>query len=229
MEGRLVAVEVLTSFITPDGTAVSWNDVTDILTPEYKWLNFVRQLHCVIEWKSWFICHKVCVSLNLDGDTAMWLLRDRHIQDLITAMPFIRLEIHEYFPVEGKDPFGLLKSLRAHSVLWLDDVGSGSRNNFGPLVQGYFGAAKIDKAFFWQHYANEWTLLDKVIRDLAHYAGNVIVEGVEHEAHLYSLGCHPYCWLQGRLFCRTELESLSNLPLWITKEKIFSMEVLNRE
>lgn len=209
--GRLRAVEVLTAFTTPDGDAASWSDVTDILTPEYKWLNFVRQLHAVREWQDWLGRHQVCVSLNLDGDTAQWLVRDRHIQALLTAMPFIRLEVHEHFPAEGKDRHGLLTLLQAHSALWLDDVGSGSRNNFGLLVRGYFGAAKIDKAFFWQHHATDGVRLGKLIRDLARYAGHVIVEGIEHEGHLRSLAGHPDCWLQGHLFCRTGLEHLNHI------------------
>ena len=43
MTGRLKAVELLTGFTGPDGRVVSWTDMTDILTPAYKWLNFVRQ------------------------------------------------------------------------------------------------------------------------------------------------------------------------------------------
>lgn len=214
--GRLMAVEVLTAFTTRDGDEVSWSDVTDILTPEYKWLNFVRQLHAVHEWQDWLGRHQVCVSLNLDGDTALWLLRDRHIQALLATMPFIRLEVHEHFPAERKDQHGLLKLLHAHSALWLDDVGSGSRNNFGLLVRGYFDAAKIDKVFFWQHHATDGVLLGKIIRDLIRYAGHVIVEGIEHEGHVRSLADHPDCWLQGHLFSRTGLEHLNRIPLGIS-------------
>lgn len=69
MAGRLVAMEVLTSFTTPEGNAVSYNDVTDILTPEYKWLNFVRQLYGVSCWQNWLVRHHIVISLNVDADT----------------------------------------------------------------------------------------------------------------------------------------------------------------
>ncbi|HCR3450468.1 TPA: hypothetical protein ON570_004115 [Citrobacter werkmanii] len=215
MTGRLVAMEVLTAFTTPEGKAVSWAGVTDILTPEYKWLNFVRQLLCVRQWQDWFDRHQLCVSLNLDGDTAIWLLRDRHVQTLLTTMPFIRLEVNEMFPCAIKD--GLLGHLLPHADLWLDDVGSGNRNNFGLLVRGYFGAAKIDKVFFWQHHdTTDMAGLGKVIRDLTRYAGHVIVEGIEHPGHLSPLTGYPDCWLQGYLFPRADIEHITDIPLDIT-------------
>jgi len=214
-EGCLVAVEVLTSFTTPDGIIVSWSDVTDILTPEYKWLNFVRQLHGLLDWQDWLAQHQICASLNLDGDTAIWLLRDRNIQALVSRMPFIRFEVHEHFPSEGKVQLSLLKLLHASFVLWLDDVGSGSGNNFDLLVHGYFGAAKLDKAFFWLHHVTNRAQLGKTIRDLGRYAGNVIVEGVESKMHLQSLAGFPDCWLQGHLFSRARLGSLSQIPRYL--------------
>ncbi|ANZ87466.1 EAL domain-containing protein [Citrobacter freundii complex sp. 2024EL-00228] len=215
MAGRLVAMEVLTSFTTPEGNAVSYNDVTDILTPEYKWLNFVRQLYGVSCWQNWLVRHHIVISLNVDADTAVWLLRDKAVLSMIAKMPFIRLEVHEHFPTSDKEKRGLLHHLRPHASMWLDDVGSGSHNNFGLLIRGYFSGAKIDKSFFWQHHVSDKAWLGKVIRDLTRFAGNVIVEGVEHTGHTMALMTTPHCWLQGHLFQRTDIDRIPEVPLWI--------------
>lgn len=206
--GRLRAVEMLTAFTTPDGESVSWGGVSDILTPEYKWLNFVRQLRCLRQCQNWFLRHQVFASLNLDAETAVWLLRDRGVLTSLATLPFLRLEVHEQF-----DNDGLLHHLRPYASLWLDDVGSGSRDSFRLLVSGVFSGAKIDKAFFWRHHAADAALLGKVIRDLVRYAGHVVVEGIEHQGHRLSLPENPRCWLQGYLFQRTPVEEVSHIPL----------------
>ncbi|APZ68600.1 hypothetical protein LFZ43_22920 [Salmonella enterica subsp. enterica serovar Wandsworth str. SA20092095] len=213
MTGRLKAVELLTRFTVPDGRVVSWIDVTDILTPEYKWLNFVRQLVCIRHYQDWFTRHGVVLSLNLDEETAHWLVRDDDVLALLSTVACIRLEINELFTSSDRENQGMLKLLRKHAMLWLDDVGSGSHDNFDLLVRGYFSGAKIDKSFFWQHHLSNTTQLEKVIRDLTRFAGHVVVEGVEHSQHLLSLSGAPHCWLQGYLFPCTSLESLLSIPL----------------
>ncbi|HFV9915593.1 TPA: EAL domain-containing protein [Salmonella enterica subsp. diarizonae serovar 61:l,v:z35] len=213
--GHLRAVELLTAFTTPEGTPVSWNDVTEILTPEYKWLNFVRQLGCIRQHHAWLHRHGIAVSLNLDEETAHCLIRDEDVLALLSGMPCVRLEIHECFITSDLDRQGLLGRLCRHVALWLDDVGSGSLNNFDLLVKGYFSGAKMDKSFFWQHHNTGTGQLEKVIRDLTRFAGQVVVEGVETPEHLHSLSRSPHCWLQGYLFARSGMESLQRIPLMI--------------
>lgn len=212
MTGRLKAVELLTGFTGSDGQMVSWTDVTDILTPEYKWLNFVRQLRCIRQHQNWFIRHGIAVSLNLDEETAHWLVRDDSVLAALSKMPYIRVEINEDFTSSVREKQGLLGRLRQFAALWLDDVGSGSHNNFDLLVRGYFSGAKIDKSFFWQNHLSNITLLEEVVRDLTRFAGHVVVEGIEHSQHLLSLARAPHCWLQGYLFPRTGLELLPSVP-----------------
>ncbi|EDQ9689877.1 hypothetical protein C3433_27075 [Citrobacter freundii] len=213
--GQLKAVEVLTGFTTAGGNDVSWNELTDILTPEYKWLNFVRQLHVIRQVQDWLIPHRIMVSVNLDEETAHCLVADENVLALLSAMPFIRLEVNECFTSSYKEKHGLLTVLRRHADLWLDDVGSGSHNNFELLVRGYFSGAKIDKSFFWQHHATHTERLDKVIRDLTRYAAHVIVEGIETREHLKFLVSTPQCWMQGYYFPRVRAEHIRMLPLWL--------------
>ena len=123
MAGRLVAMEVLTSFTTPEGNAVSYNDVTDILTPEYKWLNFVRQLYGVSCWQNWLVRHHIVISLNVDADTAVWLLRDKAVLSMIAKMPFIRLEVHEHFPTSDKEKRGNEKLIADRTLLRIKCAG----------------------------------------------------------------------------------------------------------
>lgn len=215
LSGHLKAVELLTAFTTPDGTQASWNDVTDILTPEYKWLNFVRQLGCIRQYHPWLLRHGIAVSLNLDEETAHGLVRDEDVLTLLSSMPSVRLEIHECFTTSDREKKGLLGRLRRYVALWLDDVGSGNLNNFDLLVKGYFSGAKVDKSFFWQHHNTGTGQLEKVIHDLTRFAGHVVVEGVETPEHLHSLSRSPHCWLQGYLFARSGIESLRHIPLMI--------------
>lgn len=216
MTGRLRAVELLTGFTEPDGQIVSWTMVTDILTPEYKWLNFVRQLGCIRHYQDWFARHGIAVSLNLDEETAYWLVSDNYVLTLLSTITCIRLEINEFFTDSEKGKQGVLWRISQHAALWLDDVGSGNRNNFDLLIKGYFSGAKVDKSFFWQHHATNTALLEKVIRDLTRFANHVVVEGIESPQHINALAGTPTCWLQGYLFQRTRMAFLPCIPL-ITK------------
>lgn len=217
LNGHLKAVELLTAFTSPDGTRVSWSDVTEILTPEYKWLNFVRQLGCIRQHHAWLQRHGIAVSLNLDEETAHVLVRDEDVLTLLSGLPCVRLEINECFTSSDREKQCLLGRLRHYVALWLDDVGSGSLNNFDLLVRGYFSGAKMDKSFFWHHHSSETGLLEKVIRDLTRFAEHVVVEGIETPEHLLSLSRSPHCWLQGYLFDRSGIESLQHIPLMTKK------------
>lgn len=213
LSGHLKAVELLTSFTTTDRTRVSWNDVTEILTPEYKWLNFVRQLGYIRQHHTWLHHHGIAVSLNLDQETAHSLVRDEGVLTLLSGMRCVRLEINECFTASDREKQSLLGRLRHYVALWLDDVGSGSLNNFDLLVRGYFSGAKMDKSFFWKHHITDQLLLEKVIRDLTRFAGHVVVEGIEKPEHLRCLAGSPQCWLQGYLFKNVPADYIRDIPL----------------
>lgn len=217
LTGRLKAVELLTVFTTTEGTRISWNEVTDILTPEYKWLNFVRQLCCVRQYRDWFLRHDIAASLNLDEETALSLVRDEDVLNLLSQLSCVRLEINECFSSSDKEKHRLLGRLRQHAALWLDDVGSGHLNNFDLLVRGFFSGAKMDKSFFWQSHDTDTALFGKVIRDLMRFAGQVVVEGIEKPEHLLTLAGTPHCWMQGYLFRGAEIAFLQDIPLMVNK------------
>jgi len=216
MQGRLKAVEILTRFINTNGETVSFSDVQHLLCAEDKWLNFQQQLRIVQLFQDYISQHQVLVSLNIDAGIAEQLIENHEVLDVLAKAAYIHLEVSEDFPhCQSYYSGSLLHHLRAYAHLWLDDVGSGSKNNFNYLTQGIFRAAKIDKAFFWQHQHDDTDTLGKIIRDLTRYAGNVVVEGIEKKEQVMLLLPYSHCWLQGYLFQSVDIENFKQLPLHI--------------
>lgn len=215
--GRLMAIEVLTKFISARGETLSYTHAQLFLTAEDKWENFQRQLRTVLLWKDYCLQHEIIVSLNVDEQIVERLMASFACLNILSKCPFINLEVSEHFPNYDKsDHESPLCRLLPFTQLWLDDVGSGCKNNFNFLTKGLFKAAKIDKAFFWKHQSDEQSdRLGKTIRDLSRYAGVVVIEGVETLEHLRMLAPFSHCWLQGFLFQSVNLEHFKTLPLYI--------------
>ncbi|MGS4678234.1 EAL domain-containing protein [Enterobacter soli] len=215
--GRLRAVEVLTKFINESGEILSYTSVQSGMTSDDKWNTFQRQMRCIVLWEEYFLQHQLLVSLNVDAEIVERLIENKACLTLLSAAPFLHLEVSEDFPHSSagcaRSP---LHKLLPFTQLWLDDVGSGRQNNFNCLTKGIFKAAKIDKAFFWQHQGHEGIeRLGKAIRDLSRYADVVIVEGIERLEHLRLLAPFSHCWLQGFLFKIVEIEHFKTIPLYI--------------
>lgn len=216
MQGRLMAVEILTRFISHGGEIKSYSAIQSLLRAEDKWLNFQQQLQRIQLFQDYISQHQVLVSLNIDADIAERLIANHKILNVLSESTYIHLEVSEDFPhCQFCDAGSPLHHLRAYTRLWLDDVGSGSRNNFNCLTKGIFKAAKIDKTFFWQHQHDNVEKLGKIIRDLTRYAGNVVVEGIETKEQVMLLAPYSHCWLQGFLFQSVDIEHVKQLPLYL--------------
>lgn len=213
ISGRLVAIEILTSFTTLNGAKVSYKDVKPKLTPEYRWTNFARQLYYIKRNEAWFHYNNIKASLNIDECTAIHLINSKNTLHMVCSLPFINLEVHEDFPSQENHGQNIISELHKWIPIWLDDVGSGSTNNFDLLKKGYFNAAKIDKDFFWRNYNSKTKLLDKVIIALSKHTDQVVIEGIETLAHINSLLPYPHCWLQGYLFPRQNIRKIKKIPV----------------
>ncbi|MBB1202668.1 EAL domain-containing protein [Enterobacteriaceae bacterium 89] len=216
MQGHLKAVEILTRFHDDYGEVKSFLEVHGLLSAEDKWLNFQLQLRSVQLFQDYIGQHQVLVSLNIDADIAVRLMASQSFLKILSEAPYIRLEVSEDFPqCRFCDTSSPLHHLRAYTHLWLDDVGSGSKNNFNCLTKGLFEAAKIDKTFFWKHQHDGVEFLGKIIRDLTRFAGSVIVEGIEKPEQVKLLASYSQCWLQGYLFESVDIEHFKKLPLYL--------------
>lgn len=217
LSGRMMALEVLTRFISECNKTLSYMDVQSLLTTEDKWSNFLRQIRSILLWKDYFLQHQLIVTVNVDSEIVERLLREPTYLKVLSISSFINFEVNEDFPHSSRCcENSLLCRLLPYTRLWLDDVGSGRKNNFNCLTKGVFRAAKIDKAYLWQHQnAEETDRLANTIRDLSRYADVVVVEGVENNEHVRRLAPFSHCWLQGYLFKSCDIENFKTLPLYI--------------
>ncbi|HBQ8624416.1 TPA: phosphodiesterase MrkJ, partial [Klebsiella pneumoniae] len=93
--------------------------------------------------------------------------------------------------------------------LWLDDFGSGYAGI--NAIRGYhFDYVKIDKDFFWHLMRKESgrQLMDALVTFLSRNHHNVIIEGVESEAHKEWLQGMEWFAIQGHYWREVSIEQL---------------------
>lgn len=213
--GRLKAIEILTRFSEPDGKLLSYSAVEVQLKSHDRWNIFCEQMREVMLWANYISKHNLLISLNIDGDVAEHLVNDHAILQVLRSAPYINLEVSENFErIDLSSNISTLFTIREYIDLWLDDIGSGSRDNFDLLSKRFFKVAKIDKYFFWKSIIKNG-LIDRVIKKLEYCAEIVVVEGVEKNEQLLYLMKFNNCWFQGYIFEHKELDSLDMIPLQI--------------
>ena len=95
------------------------------------------------------------------------------------------------------------------TTLWLDDFGSGNAGI--SAIRGYhFDYVKIDKDFFWHLMQKDSgrPLMDALITFLSRNHHNVIIEGVESEAHKKWLQGMEWFAIQGHYWKEVSIEQL---------------------
>ncbi len=198
-QGTLVAVECLSRF---DNLSDFPQDFFRHATAAVRERIFLEQLALIEKHKAWFLRNHISATINVD-DHILNLLRQKDIKAKIAAMTCVHFEVTENAENLLHNSLAAWQSPQDTS-LWLDDFGSGYAGI--NAIRGYhFDYVKIDKDFFWHLMRKEsrtGQLMDALVTFLSRNHHNVIIEGVESEAHKESVAgngvvCYPGTLLAG--------------------------------
>ncbi|HCB1793691.1 TPA: EAL domain-containing protein, partial [Klebsiella quasipneumoniae] len=203
-EGTLVAVECLSRF---DHISVSPEDFFRYASAELRESIFMEQLALIDKHKQWFNIHGISATINVDDHILNVLLRPE-VKALVEHIGCVHFEVTE---ASNKLLNNALATWgKAHSTtLWLDDFGSGNANI--NAFRGYhFNYVKIDKDFFWHLMKKESgrPLMDALVTFFSRNHHNVIIEGVESEAHKEWLQGMEWFAIQGHYWKEVSIEKL---------------------
>lgn len=203
-EGTHVAVECLSRF---DHISVSPEDFFRYASAELRESIFMEQLALIDKHKQWFNIHGISATINVDDHILNVLLRPE-VKAFVEHIGCVHFEVTEASNKLLNN--ALVTWGKAHSTtLWLDDFGSGNANI--NAFRGYhFNYVKIDKDFFWHLMKKESgrPLMDALVTFFSRNHHNVIIEGVESEAHKEWLQGMEWFAIQGHYWKEVSIEKL---------------------
>lgn len=135
-------------------------------------------------------------------------MRQKEIKEKIAALTCVHFEVTENAEKLLNNSLAAWQSPQDTS-LWLDDFGSGYAGI--NAISGYhFDYVKIDKDFFWHLMRKESgrQLMDALVTFLSRNHHNVIIEGVESEAHKKWLQGMEWFAIQGHYWQEVSIEQL---------------------
>lgn len=184
-KGTLVAVECLSRF---DHLSISPENFFRYANTGLRESIFMEQLALIEKHKQWFKQNAISATINVD-DHILNVLQRPEIKALVDQIGCVHFEVTE-------NSHNLLNNALAtwnnpqSTTLWLDDFGSGNAG-IHAIRDYHFDYVKIDKDFFWLLMQKDSgrPLMDALVTFLSRNHHNVIIEGVESEAHK--------AWLQG--------------------------------
>ena len=199
IDEKLLGVELLTRFISPDGRPLHPEFVISSWDLDRKRLFLYEQCGNIASMQKWFERKNLFCTLNIDQQMAFLIRNDYILRQTFESMPFIKLELSENFPGLDKGLNSpLLKSLsQGVNGLWLDDLGAGN-SNVVSLIEGYFEVVKIDRIFFNEQVKKP--TFYQLIASIQKHCDKVIIEGIENREHLGILREVGVRGLQGYLF-----------------------------
>lgn len=206
--GDFFAFEVLTRCDNgPQGSSLTYYD----LDTDTRRQIFIKQIQYISQYADLFVAKGVLVSVNVDADCATLILGSRHIFRLLKKMPFVRLEINEFFPGINEGVGNkLIAQLYKHFTLWLDDFGKGAAG-IQAIRHRVYEFVKVDKDFFWKYHNRP--IFPLALAKIKKYAGNkVIIEGVESTQYLAQAQQSGEYLMQGYLWhCYTQQDIANSL------------------
>lgn len=202
--GELLGVELLTRL----DSSFDVECFISRLSESSKRQLLLHQLRKVQAKSAFFLAHDLVCGINIDFDMAGIIIKDMEVSTVLDSLSFVRLEVSEHFPnlSDGfKNP--LLKVLSQNYRLWLDDIGAGNAN-LEALQSGVFECVKIDKQFYWENSTSiMWPI---IIKNISQYCDQIIVEGVETQHQLSTLG-EGITGIQGYLYKSVSFSNVENL------------------
>ncbi|QLX03850.1 EAL domain-containing protein [Citrobacter freundii] len=210
IDEKLLGVELLTRFISPDGRPLHPEFVISSWDLDRKRLFLYEQCGNIASMQKWFERKNLFCTLNIVQQMAFLIRHDYILRQTFESMPFIKLELSENFlglDKGLKNP--LLKALsQGVNGLWLDDLGAGNANVVS-LMEGYFEVVKVDRCFFNQQVQKP--TFYPLIASIQKHCGKVIIEGIENREHLGILREVGIWGLQGYLIKSVPFKNVDSL------------------
>ena len=210
IDEKLLGVELLTRFISPDGRPLHPEFVISSWDLDRKRLFLYEQCGNIAIKQTWFERKNLFCTLNIDQQMAFLIRHDYILRQTFESMPFIKLELSENFPGLDKGlKSPLLKSLsQGVNGLWLDDLGAGN-SNVVSLIEGYFEVVKIDRIFF-NEQVKKPTFYELIVL-IKKYCDKIVIEGIEDRKSMEILREVGIWGLQGYLFKSIPFENVDSL------------------
>ncbi|WP_260766335.1 EAL domain-containing protein [Klebsiella aerogenes] len=210
IDEKLLGVELLTRFISPDGRPLHPEFVISSWDLDRKRLFLYEQCGNIASMQKWFERKNLFCTLNIDQQMAFLIRNDYILRQTFESMPFIKLELSENFPGLDKGlKSPLLKSLsQGVNGLWLDDLGAGN-SNVVSLIEGYFEVVKIDRIFF-NEQVKKPTFYELIVL-IKKYCDKIVIEGIEDRKSMEILREVGIWELQGYLFKSIPFENVDSL------------------
>ena len=199
IDEKLLGVELLTRFISPDGRPLHPEFVISSWDLDRKRLFLYEQCGNIASMQKWFERKNLFCTLNIDQQMAFLIRHDYILRQTFESMPFIKLELSENFPGLDKGLNSpLLKSLsQGVNGLWLDDLGAGN-SNVVSLIEGYFEVVKIDRIFFNEQVKKP--TFHQLIASIKKHCDKIVIEGIEDRKSMEILREAGIWGVQGYLF-----------------------------
>ena len=202
-KGTLVAVECLSRF---DRLSISPENFFRYANTGLRESIFMEQLALIEKHKQWFKQNAISAT-NVD-DHILNVLQRPEIKALVDQIGCVHFEVTE-------NSHNLLNNALAtwnnpqSTTLWLDDFGSGNAG-IHAIRDYHFDYVKIDKDFFWLLMQKDSgrPLMDALVTFLSRNHHNVIIEGVESEAHKAWLQGMEWFAIQGHYWKEVSIEQL---------------------
>ncbi|AUV42270.1 EAL domain-containing protein [Citrobacter freundii complex sp. CFNIH9] len=210
IDEKLLGVELLTRFISPDGRPLHPEFVISSWDLDRKRVFLYEQCGNIASMQMWFERKNLFCTLNIDQQMAFLIRHDYILRQTFESMPFIKLELSENFLGLDKGlKTPLLKSLsQGVNGLWLDDLGAGN-SNVVSLLEGYFEVVKIDRIFF-NEQVKKPTFYELIVL-IKKYCDKIIIEGIEDRKSMEILREVGIWGLQGYLFKSIPFENVDSL------------------
>ncbi|MGL5242376.1 MAG: EAL domain-containing protein [Kluyvera ascorbata] len=210
IDEKLLGVELLTRFISPDGRPLHPEFVISSWDLDRKRLFLYEQCGNIASMQKWFERKNLFCTLNIDQQMAFLIRNDYILRQTFESMPFIKLELSENFPGLDKGlKSPLLKSLsQGVNGLWLDDLGAGN-SNVVSLIEGYFEVVKLDRIFF-NEQVKKPTFYELIVL-IKKYCDKIVIEGIEDRKSMEILREVGIWGLQGYLFKSIPFENVDSL------------------
>ncbi|QHM75646.1 Putative anti-FlhC(2)FlhD(4) factor YdiV [Mixta theicola] len=203
LNGRLIAVELLSSFLDSVQQVTVPQDILLRQFSEQQRLQTLQKQIVIIErYHDFLQRNSIAVLLHLDGYLARLILSSDFLRRKLRSLPALELALSESFPdfKAGRDN-PELRALSADFKLTLNNFGSG-KAPAKAVYDNLFTRIKLDRGLLQQLLQRDSfpSLLKTLIEQLSDHCRQFIAQGVDSVDMLEKISSFAFSGLQGTLF-----------------------------